>query len=285
MKSPQERRSKAFADTLNSIYIVVSAFFALFLSNYIGSDFNTDKYVPLLVGVIVVVLVIYLLLALLIEKCNKPIKLDNPPDAICDFTNNVCCGKLCSRMMRQNYNILPSMLLRDAMEKHSFYFQDDIIRNEELEFYKKKGDRSEGSEIWILSPNLTEGATSVVDDNLQNGIPYRYFYSKTLSSGEDNFQAKESIRLMNKILKGKSNLSFYHYTKEKDEIDAYLFDMFEIMIYISKDGERRAYFSIRHLEKELIPIYLKMPWCMATRYYIILEKIKKEIDAERGKLA
>jgi len=180
--------------------------------------------------------------------------------------------------MSQVYRIAPRESLRRKMRADSsIWFQDDLLEAEERDFAGRGG-----SEIWILSSTLSSelrgGAVRFVSENLGHSITYRYFYANSVDQGETNIFAKRNVAIMRQLYPASENMMFYEYNRAGDEIDGNLLGMFGVVIYIDRTGDQRAYFSMRPQSSEEIPIYIRMPWCMATRYFMILTDIKNLVE-------
>ena len=257
---------------------ISSIIFAVIISNYAGSDLPTYLFWIMAVVTCLVLVAIFIFSSNLLGKCYGHIKFEQMQrkgNAICEYTNHLCCGMVTFNTVKDHYMLSPNAKLEDIIEKeYSLYPQSKVLAEEENEFAKNGG-----KEVWIVSSSLStevkDGAVKIVGSNLEDGIIYREFYSKTDSNGKGNISAKKHMNEMKRMYKGNENLDFISYEKPKDGIGGYLFDMFGLVVYIYED-ERNAYFSIRSSSENGKPIYFKMPWCMGERYYAILEGIRKK---------
>jgi hypothetical protein len=190
----------------------------------------------------------------------------------CEILDRYCCGDSACRTLSKNYEVKPTEKVIEELDKKSSLFLQQYILSLEGKFYKHNG-----KEIMIVSSSLdsevsidgVKGASKLVKDNLTNGIEYHYFHAKN----SEPERVERNIRNIKKQYDGSGKFDFNCYDVPCSDLSEYLLYLFGIVIYIYKDGNYKAFFSIRQPNVE--PIYRRMPVCMAGRYLSMLKKIRE----------
>ena len=297
-----DKRKTAVLATLATSSLIIGIVFSITENLFDGYE-SWKKTLVVIIALIVSIIIAYLSKKIIVRylfisdfysealvKENGKLDFTDELKSECPFHHAVCCG--CSIMKQA-----PGLISLSTLSRSKFHLKME----EEINDIEKR--IAAHKEVWVLSICLKSEVLGddnqlIVNNNLNNGLIYRQFYTHLLDDIDDNDLIETNKKLLLDPLtpEGKRNLFFIPITRENKKCD-YLIRLTEMVLFIKKNNELEGYFRLKSkfnsednpksiIEQEVFnirdesrkAIYFTMPQCMAIAYKQLLTKAMNNFE-------